>query len=188
MSYTVSREPDAGEGWDAAFDAALAHFDPMVRKLEAGAVELRATRGPSGGSLPFLVDVLYLPNRGRVLVLDGAVALPGGGAEVASRALRQAGFPGEAVDPWLLLELLAYCGVVDEQWSGYPTWSWEDAQLEVGLYGGAPPALTAGAEGATLRLQRGAAVVERRRPVNAVERLEIRFSADAAIEVVRPEE
>lgn len=139
--------------WDAALDVTLAHF---AKRFDAGdAVRVRPVEDPEGRRLPYLVDIHYGKRRGRVLVVDGAVQPPGGGAAAAHAYVQGRG--GVAALPpsrHLIAELLGYFSVLDRDWLPWPNYSWDALDEPAKLMSVEPPRLETEGEHWTFVVQR----------------------------------
>ena len=163
VPYTVTREDPGEPGWGAAFDVALGHFADHLASMGATEVILRPTAAPGGGRMPFVVDIVYHPNQGRVPVLGGRVVTPGEGQAGLEAVLRGAGFPAEPAPALILVELLGYFKRFPQGWEHYPTNRVDRPGAGGGAMGAAPP--LAGAHRRGRGAQDGARARERRRRV-----------------------
>jgi len=183
MQPTIHREGDDSPEWAAAIDVTLAQFAKAIEKVGATDVRVFPVEDPEGNRLPYLVDIRYGEQLGRVLIVDGAVVPPYGGMEAVQSYLAKIGFPKTRISREFLCYLLAYHDAVGREWIRYPIWEWSDLDESFKMSGNQPPVLTYNDDGsATLSLQRTFTLGDR---VWEDRELQLRFSPTAEVTLHR---
>jgi hypothetical protein len=183
MQPTIHREGDESPEWAAAIDVTLAQFANAIEKVGATEVRVFPVEDPEGNRLPYLVDIRYGQQLGRVLIVDGAVVQPYGGMDAVQTYLARIGFPRNQISRQFLCYLLAYHTAVGREWIRYPFWEWSELDESFRLDGNQPPTLTFHDDAsATLSLQRTFTLGDR---VWEDRELQLRFSPAAEVEIRR---
>lgn len=186
MEITNADMPD--DAWTRAAGVAVDTWREALTKLAAAKVTVSPLRTPEGGTLPYLFRIEATKAggepafRGVALISDGAL-INNKGAAAATTYLASLGFPKKQLELGLLVEVVYITKALDISWLRPGSiHGFEQLTQKQGLTQQVPATVEYDAKGALLTLYRDGASTGGGGggyTPPPVERLEVRFAADA---------
>jgi len=169
--------------WRAAEKATLKQFADATSDVPDSKVRVFPTTDRQGNRLPYWIDIEFGENQGRVLIRDGSVVRGGGGVQGAQAYLAWIGFPATRITLDFMFQVLGHFRVLDRRWAPYPLFGFEKLDESFEIRGEPLPELIYEDDG-TARLVIRKSFTSGREM--GEETVEVKFAADATIEIVGP--